>query len=187
MNDQPFIPASKTKTITAPGKVKIVKSRKTGTRLLQILLFIVVIAAIGLFGWAEAQRRSALQKLQETSAKLEEVQKSTQRNGADIANEVLAKVRKHIDIPVNPAPTVATIVDVERLKQANEFYKAAKNGDHLIITDKRAILYDPDRDIIIDVVPVVIDKNASPAPSTPAAPPVISPAISTPAVISPKP
>lgn len=65
---------------------------------------------------------------------------------------------------------VATIVDIESLRAGNEFYAQADNGDHLVITRNRAILYDPDRNIIVDVVPVSIDqeeqnKQSSPSPS----------------------
>ena len=32
----------------------------------------------------------------------------------------------------------------------------AENGDHLVVTPERAILYDPDEDVILDVVPVQV-------------------------------
>lgn len=149
-------------TITTPTKPR---SRKG---LITILLILGIIIAVGLFAWAEKQRRSAVKELSQTAQQLEEVKKSTQKNGEEVAKEVLAKVRNHMEIPENPAPTVATIVDVEKLKQTNEFYKKAKNGDNLIITQNRAILYAPDKDRIIDVVPVRVNP-ASPTPATPAA------------------
>lgn len=159
-------------TITTPTKPR---SRKG---LVTILLVIGIIIAVGLFAWAERQRRSTAKELTQTEQQLEEAKKSTQKNGEEVAKEVLAKVRNHMEIAETPAPTVATIVDVEKLKQTNEFYKKAKNGDHLIITQNRAILYDPDRDRIVDVVPVRVNPT-SPAPPAPAsvtpAPPVTSP------------
>lgn len=156
------------------------KRRRRGG--LSILLIIILIAVIGLFAWAEMQRREAKQRLEQTTAELEEIRKNTQRGGQEVANEVLGKLRKHMVVPEEPQPTVATIVDVDRLKEANEFYSAAENGDHLIITDKRAILYDPDRDVILDVVPVRLDPNASPSPGAPeaASSPTTSPARTSP-------
>lgn len=130
-----------------------------------LLLIVGIIAAIALFAWAEQQRRATEGRLEQTKQELEEVKKSTKAGGEELAKQVLEKIRQHMDVPAEPVPTVATIVDIERLRQANEFYKVAENGDHLIITQKRAILYDPDRDIILDVVPVVIDQNATPNPS----------------------
>ena len=59
-------------------------------------------------------------------------------------------------------PTVATIVNVEELRKNNAFYNKAENGDHLVVTTERAILYDPDEDIILDVIPVQL-QPAEPA------------------------
>jgi hypothetical protein len=133
------------------------------------LLVIAVIGAVALFAWAEQKRRDAIRQLEQTTQELAQIRESTQRSGQEVAQEVLGKVRKHMDVPTDPEPTVATIIDVERLRESNEFYKKAENGDHLVITDTRAILYDPDKDLVIDVVPVRIDRTASPAPSgTPA-------------------
>ena len=167
--------------ISAPGR--------RGRRGMAVLLILVVIIAIGLFVWAEKQRREVAGKLEQTTAELEEIRKSTQGGGAEVAKEVLAKVRAHMVVAETPEPTVATIVDIERLKQASEFYQVAENGDHLVITEKRAILYDPDRDIILDVVPVRINPNASASPSPTNAGATASPvrATATPAVSPPPP
>lgn len=161
-------------TLTRP------RSRKG---LMTILLVLGIVIAIGLFAWAEKQRRSAVKELSQTEQQLEEVKKSTQRSGEEVAKEVLSKVRNHMEVSESPAPTVATIVDVEKLKQTNEFYKKAKNGDHLIITQNRAILYAPDRDRIVDVVPVRVNP-ASPSPANAGAapaPPTTSPSVASPA------
>lgn len=132
---------------------------------LNLFLLLIVIAAVALFAWAEMQRREVAGRLEQTSAELEDIRKSTQRGGQEVADEVLSKVRRHMIVAEEPQPTVATIVDINRLKEANEFYSVADNGDHLVITEKRAILYDPDRDIILDVVPVRINQTASPSPT----------------------
>jgi cell division septation protein DedD len=182
-------------TVTAPNAKPKVTRHGGGSRLLNLILLIGIIAAIALFVRSEMKNRQAAQQLQQTQQELETIRKSTNANGEEVAKQVLDKVRKLIDVPNEPAPTVATIVDVEKLKEANEFYKNAKNGNNLIITDKRAILYDPERNVIVDVVPVVVDPNASvsptpvgqsPAPGAPAATvaPTTAPATSTPSAAS---
>lgn len=158
-------------TSPQPPSTKSIKApRKRRGGLLNLLLLVGIIVTISLFVWAEQQRREAQSKLKETATQLEELRKNAQASGQEVANEVLGKLRKHMDIPTDPEPTVATIVDANALKEANEFYKPAENGDHLIITGTRAILYDADRDIILDVVPVTVDPNASPAPGTSGSP-----------------
>jgi type II secretory pathway pseudopilin PulG len=129
-----------------------------------LILIIGILATTGLFVWAEMQRRAVKDQLEATSQELAEIRRSTEQSGEEAARQVLEQLRRHIDIPTDPAPTVATIIDVDRLRETNEFYNQAQNGHHLIITDKRAILYDSERDILIDVVPVQINP-ASPEPS----------------------
>lgn len=149
------------KTIKSPPR----RRKSVFGRLLNLLLLVAIIVTIGLFVWAEQQRRSVRTELQQTTQQLEELRKSSQQSGAEVAARVLEKLRKHMDIPSDPEPTVATIVDIERLRESNsDFYGQAENGDHLIITKNRAVLYDPDRDLILDVVPVQLNE-ASPAPS----------------------
>ena len=172
------------------GTKKVTQAPRRRGGILQLLLLVGIIITISLFVWAEMQRREAQQRLSQTAGELEELRKSAQTSGQEVAKQVLDKLRRHIDIPLEPQPTVATIVDVDALKSSNDFYQPAENGDHLVITQKRAILYDPDRDIIIDVVPVSIDESqqaageptpsgsptGSPLAPTPAASPTISPA-----------
>ena len=154
MDPQP----SKTNTISQPGKSAKPKRRR-GRGLFNLILFIGIIAAVALFGWAEMQRRDATRKLAETEQELQKIRESPERRGSEVAQEVLGKVRQLIDIPTDPEPTVATIIDVEALRQSSEFYNKAENGDHLVITENRAILFDPDRGIILDVVPVSINQE----------------------------
>lgn len=148
-------------TVSAPKGAKGTKKpkRRRGRGLFNLLLIIGIVAAIGLFVWAEQQRRTTEQQLEQTAQELEEIRRSTQRGGQELADEVLSKLRTHMRFVEDPQPTVATIVDINALRQANEFYNAAENGDHLIITERRAILYDPEQDIILDVVPVVINQE----------------------------
>ena len=80
------------------------------------------------------------------------IQESYQKE--DQAEEILARVRTHVHVSPESQPTVATIVDVDKLRETNKFYLKAENGDHLIITKERAILYRASTDVIIDVVPV---------------------------------
>jgi len=146
--------AAKTKkNISAPAK------GRGGRGFLNFILFVAIIVVVALFVRAEWERRATQAELTEKAAELEQLRETAQRSGQAVADEVLEKLRRHIELPVEPVPTVATIVDVEQLRQANDFYAPAENGDHLVITDRRAILYDADRDIILDIVPVQINQQ----------------------------
>lgn len=171
--------SNSSKTISSP---KTARKGRMGRWFVNLILIILIVAAGAAFVKAEQKRRTVEKELQKTSAELEQIRKSTQGNGEEIAKEVLAKVRKHIDVPNDPLPTVATITDVNKLKEANEFYKLAENGDNLIITQTRAILYSVKKDLVLDVVPVRLDASPAPDPAAAGAPPAAVPATSTAAV-----
>lgn len=145
------------------GKIKPNRRRRGG--FLNFILFVGIIGAVALFFWAEQQRRDALSKLEQTEQQLQEIKESTERSGQQVADEVLGKVRQHIVLPEELQPTVATIIDVDRLRETSDFYKEAKNGDHLILTETRAILYNPDTDRIVDVVPIMLNPEEETAPT----------------------
>ena len=145
------------------GKTKKKYLKKGKGVATNFVLVVIIIMTIGLFVWAEQNRRDTARRLEETSAQLKEMQDASQASGEDVANEVLEKVVLLIDIPMDPKPTVATINDIDRLKEANPFFEAAKNGDYLILTGNRAVLYDSERNIVLDVAPFVINGE-SPSP-----------------------
>lgn len=144
------------------------------------ILVVIAVFAVS-FVRAEQRRRQTEKRLQETTIQLEEIKKAAPGGNQELAKQVLEKVRKHMTIAESPAPTVATIIDVEKLRAVSEFYASAKNGDHLIITEKRAILYDPEKDIILDVVPIRLNRTESPSPGVS---PGTSPRASSPSPVS---
>lgn len=151
-------------------------------RLVTLTLLVALLIVLGLFVWANRQRRALTEQFEQTQQQLEEVKNSSQSSGETAARELLEKVGRHIQIPLTPLPTVATITDIEKLKQVNAFYAAGKNGDNVIITQKRAILYDPKADVIIDVVPVAFTPRTSPIPTVSVVPPSLAPVSPSPVI-----
>jgi len=136
----------------------------TPTPKVRFLLPALVVVLVVLVIVLDAQRRTAERRLEQLSVQLEQVQGNAEEN-RERARAIVTKARKHIDIPTDVEPTVAAIVDVAKLRERNPFYNKAENGDYLIVTETRAILYDPDKDRILDVVPVQLET----APARPAA------------------
>lgn len=68
------------------------------------------------------------------------------------------KVGKLIVLPENEQPTIATVTDLEKLKNQS-FFAHAKIGDKVLIfsASKKAILYRPLDNKIIEVAPLNID------------------------------
>lgn len=128
---------------------------------LKFILGILVVVLLAFVLVLDGRRREAEQRLKQISVRLEQVQAQNAAQNKELAKQVLVKVRKHFVLPVDPEPTVATIVDVEKLRERNVFYQKAENGYHLVLTADRAILYDAKRDMIVDVAPVQLQPAQS--------------------------
>jgi len=76
-----------------------------------------------------------------------------------------AKVSKHLDLPKGETPTIATVEDKSKLKK-EAFFSSAENGDKLLIyaNAKKAIIYRPAGDRIINVGPIAV--NSAPSEGT---------------------
>jgi hypothetical protein len=120
----------------------------------KVLIAVIVVALLALVFVVDSKRKAVQDQLQNLTVRLEQLQGGNTQQNREAAQEIVRRVRKLIAIPEDVEPTVATVVDVETLRERNPFYDNAENGDHLVVTPERAILYDPDSNIILDVVPV---------------------------------
>ena len=76
---------------------------------------------------------------------------------------VVANVSKIIDVPKDETPTLATVQDKEKLKD-QPFFAMAENGDKILIYTKakKAIVYRPKENKLINAGPLVIDPKSLP-------------------------
>ncbi|MBI3458733.1 hypothetical protein HY061_00510, partial [Candidatus Azambacteria bacterium] len=74
--------------------------------------------------------------------------------------QLIDTVARLIELPKGEAPLVATVSDASKLKN-QPFFQVAANGDKVLIyaKAKKAILYRPSTNKIIDVEPVSIKNN----------------------------
>ena len=70
---------------------------------------------------------------------------------------LVSLIGRHLILPEGETPTIATVTDPDRLK-GKPFFAHAKQGDKVLIyaTAKKAILYDPAADRIVEVAPLTI-------------------------------
>lgn len=87
----------------------------------------------------------------------EQTQINSQVDAKEETKNLIAKVGSLIELPTGEDPTVATVTDTTKL-QEQSFFQKAKNGDKVLIYTgaKKAILYDPIANKIIDVAPINI-------------------------------
>ncbi|MBP9773153.1 MAG: hypothetical protein KBD00_00810 [Candidatus Peribacteraceae bacterium] len=132
------------------------------------ILVIALVLGLGTFAFVNyKQRMDYAKELQKAKVQADQLQAGGDNpQNVEMAKGIVDKVRKLYSIPGDIDPTVAQIVDVDKLKEKNSFYNFAKNGDYLIVTPTRALLYDPTKNIILDVVPVQLQAPAATPAST---------------------
>lgn len=77
-------------------------------------------------------------------------------------SSLVEKIGKLIELPEGETPTLATVSDSESLR-SQPFFARSQNGDRVLIytNAKKAILYRPDSNKIIEVAPVTLGQSAS--------------------------
>lgn len=100
---------------------------------------------------------------------------NTTSGASNDSDKILASVRSLILLPEGEVPTIATVTDLEKLKD-QPFFKKAKVGDKVIMYPKakKAYLYDSENNKILEVAPIALDTQintqTSPVTNTPVAP-----------------
>lgn len=75
-------------------------------------------------------------------------------------SDLVERVGRHLVLPQNETPTSATVSDLSKL-QGQPFFAKAKVGDRVLIytQSRKAILYDPVADKIVEVAPVTFNAG----------------------------
>ena len=134
------------------------KKVKVSFKFLSILL--VILIAVGGYGAAYYY----FNQYKQTKIVLDNPEVASQNEVKDITE----KLGKIYLLPEGEEPTVATVLDKEKLKD-QPFFSKAENGDKVIIYSKSqiAILYRVSSNKIITVAPVSLQQpEASSAPTT---------------------
>lgn len=90
-------------------------------------------------------------------------QDTVKNNAQAEVQSLKTKLSAHMVLP-SEEPTLATVTDKSKL-EGQPFFQGAENGDKVFIFTqaRRAVLYRPTTDRIIDVVPVNISQPVNPA------------------------
>ena len=122
--------------------------RKISNRIIIISCFVIALLAVGSSVFFYAKYQSLAKK--------------SASNVKDDAALTVAAVSKLMLLPSDETPTVATVSDAEKLK-SQSFFAASQNGDKVLIFTqaKKAVLYRPSTNMIIDVAPVNLGNDAS--------------------------
>lgn len=120
-----------------------------------LVLFILLVAAIAGGGYSYFQ-------YQQTQQELKRLIQNPRAISVEETKRLISKVGEIADLPKGEDPVVATVTDRDRLKD-QPFFAKAQNGDKVLIytQGRRAILYRPSTNKIIDVAPVNIGTGSA--------------------------
>lgn len=125
----------------------------------KLLGFVVFVILLGLAGGTVflytkySETKKEVEKLSTVQGQQELSKTQTQA--------LLGEMRQIIIMPDNEDPVVATITDINQLKD-KEFYKDAQNGDRVVVfaNAKKAYIYSPERKLIVNVGAFQLDEKA---------------------------
>lgn len=133
----------------APAAKK--KSRKKLGLVLVIVLILIVAAIIGVFAFMHYQKTQAIKNNPQAVQSAEN-------------EKIVVAVGKLMKLP-SETPSVATVSDITKL-QSQTLFQNAQNGDKVLIFDKakRAIVYRPSENLIVEIGNVVVEPGAEVSP-----------------------
>lgn len=119
-------------------------------------LVVAFLALAGFGGWSYYNYRQAQTKIAGLMTEAGQVEVAKKE-----IEMLLSSVKKHMLLPENENPTIATVTDADALKKDQPFFEKAQNGDKVIIYSgaKKAIIYNPTDDIVVNVGAVTLDEG----------------------------
>lgn len=149
---------------------KGLKTKLLANKVILVISLVILIVALvpSLYFYNQYQKT---QSLLQSSNKQVEVE----------AKVLIAQVGKLMELPTDENPTVATVSDKTKLLD-QPFFKNAQNGDRVLVYSKakKAILYRPSINKIVEVSMINIGNTQSPTAAV-----ITVPVSITPSVISP--
>lgn len=122
------------------------------TKAIMTVAVVLLLGAVGTVGYFYKQ--------------LSDIKKNPNKVAQDEAAATIAAVGRLIVLPEGEQPTLATVSDPEKLKD-QPFFAGAKIGDKVLIytNAKKAILYNPADNRIVEVAPINIGNAPTPTPT----------------------
>lgn len=128
--------------------IKTPKSKKTKKVVLYILLIALVLASVAAAGYYYSR--------------YQDIKANPQQVTIDETKAIVQKVGKLIKLPAKEQPTLATVLDKEKLKD-QAFFNDAENGDKILIYTeaKKAVIYREKDNMVVNVGPILLNSDSS--------------------------
>ncbi len=123
-------------------------TQKNKTPIIKILIVVIVLLAFG--GYIYIIQKDT-----------KETRGTTLGNNKEEAKQLAEIVSKFVLVDKNQVPDIVTISDAETMVKQQSVFKGVVNGDKILVyvQDKKAIVYSPSRDIIVNILPITMQKQ----------------------------
>ena len=123
-----------------------------------LVVLLMVIGGAGAGGYSYSKYNNSQKEVKRLS--------NPQEAAKAQVSEAVAKVGQLVELPPSETPTLATVNDPAKLKD-QAFFANAKVGDQVLIYTqaKKAILYRPSTNKIIEIAPVNIGNSTTSQPA----------------------
>ena len=156
---QPQVAAEPVTAAPAPHKGdKLVRRQKQ--LILWLIIAILFIAAIGTAAFYVKRYHESQQQVKKLASNPTITAQQEQQ-------DLISKVGRLTVLPTGETPTIATVTDISKLKD-QPFFANALNGDKVLIYTgaKKAYLYRPSTNKLINIAPVNIGSNQTSSSGT---------------------
>jgi hypothetical protein len=141
--NQPVVSSVQNSAQNAPLTRSPEQAKKSNVNKVLLFVVILLLAAVSALGFMYYKESQADSK-QATQAEV--------RKLADTVSRL-------VSVPEDETPTVATVIDAEKIKKNNpNFYKDVQNGDKMLVYSDRVILYDVSKGVVLNMVLVDTTK-----------------------------
>ena len=120
-----------------------------------VLLVALIVLAVGLFAVKNLYDK---EQLRQEVARLEQAQTvSTANEAVDLKD----KIARLLELPTDETPTVATVVDADKVRE-QAFFANSRNGDKILLfsTTGKAVLYRPATNKIVEIAPISLGDQS---------------------------
>lgn len=126
--------------------------------LMTLVALLVVVGGIGAGGYYYNKYSDSQKEVKRLS--------NPQEAAKSQVSDAVAKIGRLVDLPSGETPTLATVTDPAKLKD-QAFFANSKVGDQVLIYTqaKKAILYRPSTNKILEIAPVNIGNNTTSQPA----------------------
>ena len=160
------VPVSVRKTEPPANQETPVNKRRKSVKKPSSALALWIIALVLLVGAASAAGYY-YNRYHNSQKEVQRLASNPQQVAQDQSKQLIAKIGLLTQLPAGETPTVATVTDITKLKD-QLFFVDAQNGDRVLIYTqaKKAIIYRPSTNKIINIGPVNLGDSSSTGSTT---------------------